>query len=368
MKLKLNLLVKVIRRPSLVVGLSPAQWDLLIRLARRSNLLSSLAFLLRENGYLERVPKAPMAHLESAILMAEQQHRAALWEVECIRGALSDLKAPCVLLKGAAYLADGIPVSKGRIFSDIDILVPKPFLINAESKLKDHGWVGANPDDAYYQRYYREWMHEIPPMQHQKRGTTLDLHHSILPETARIGIPAQMLFSNLKPLQNFSGISILSAEDLVLHSATHLFHEGELGNGIRDLLDIHSLLAYFEKQDGGFWESLILRATALGLNRPLWYAFRYTRLILGTRIPIGIRKLADTGKPDYLTQCLMDFCYLRALQPDHASIDTRFTWLARTLVYFRSHWIRMPVHLLATHLGRKFFQGLFNRENRSGSA
>lgn len=360
--MKLNLLVNVFRHTCLVEQLTPTQWDLLIRLARRSNLLSTLAFMLRENDNFEQVPVAPKAHLESAILMAEEQHRAALWEVECIREALGDLNAPRVLLKGAAYLADGIPMSKGRIFSDIDILVPKPYIICAESKLKDHGWVGANPDDTYYQRYYREWMHEIPPMQHSKRGTSLDLHHSILPETARIGIPAQKLFSNLKPLRNYAGISILSGEDLVLHSATHLFHEGELGNGIRDLLDFHRLLAYFAKKDDSFWDLLILRATELGLNRPLWYALRYTRMIFGTTIPIGIRQRAETGRPGYLTQCLMDFCYLRALQPDHASCDTRFTWLARTLVYFRSHWIRMPVHLLVYHLGRKFLQGLIIRE------
>ena len=38
---------------------------------------------------------------------------------------------------------------------------------------------------AYDQRYYREWMHELPPLLHVRRQTALDVHHAIAPETAR---------------------------------------------------------------------------------------------------------------------------------------------------------------------------------------
>jgi len=47
------------------------------------------------------------------------------------------------------------------------------------------GWVSGHRS-AYDQRYYRKWMHEIPPMTHIRRQTVLDLHHNILPETARL--------------------------------------------------------------------------------------------------------------------------------------------------------------------------------------
>ena len=71
------------------------------------------------------------------------------------------------------------------MYSDIDILVPKALLLRAESALMLHGWTG-HEHDAYDQRYYRQWMHELPPMQHIRRQSVIDVHHAILPETARV--------------------------------------------------------------------------------------------------------------------------------------------------------------------------------------
>ena len=34
--------------------------------------------------------------------------------------------------------------------------------------------------DPYDQRYYRRWRHELPPMQHVKRLTVLDVHHNLV--------------------------------------------------------------------------------------------------------------------------------------------------------------------------------------------
>ncbi len=86
------------------------------------------------------------------------------------------------MLKGAAYLVADLPSSAGRLFSDVDILVPKPRLPEVESHLTMHGWMTTH-HSGYDQRYYRERMHELPPMEHVHRGTTIDVHHTILPET-----------------------------------------------------------------------------------------------------------------------------------------------------------------------------------------
>jgi len=64
---------------------------------------------------------------------------------------------------------------------------------------------------------------------------------------------------------------------------------------------------------------------------------------------------AEGGPPGWVGR-LMDFCYQRALRPVHASCDDRWTHAARMALYVRSHWIRMPLHLLVVHLGRKALQ------------
>lgn len=76
-------------------------------------------------------------------------------------------------------------------------------------------------------------------------------------------------------------------------------------------------------------------------------------MMLGTQIPMAVVEAAREGAPSAHVGRIMDFCYRRALQPVHASCEDRWTRLARIAIYVRSHWIRMPLHLLVFHLGRK---------------
>jgi hypothetical protein len=139
---------------------------------------------------------------------------------------------------------------------------------------------------------------------------------------------------------------------MVIHSATHLFHEGDFEKGLRDLFDLDSLLRQFGATPG-FWSQLVPRAVTLGLTRPLYYALRYTASLLGTPIPTNVTVEADIGRPVAPLAHLMDGCYTRVLCPAHASTEVPGAGLARTALYLRSHWIKMPIHLLAYHLGHK---------------
>ena len=106
-------------------------------------------------------------------------------EVAHVEGALAATGVPFILLKGAAYLLAGLKAARGRMFSDIDILVPRRALPDVEAALMLSGWASANIT-PYDQRYYRRWMHELPPLKHISRRTLLDVHHAILPTTARL--------------------------------------------------------------------------------------------------------------------------------------------------------------------------------------
>ncbi|MEW5786984.1 MAG: nucleotidyltransferase family protein [Pseudomonadota bacterium] len=346
-------IVAALLDPAGTLGLGEPAWDLLIRQGRRANLLARLAHVLNDAGLLEQVPEAPRQHLRSALLMVERQHLAMHWEVNCIRLALAEAIQPVVLLKGAAYVMAGLPAAHGRTFSDVDVLVPRALLDQAESRLMIHGWQGSHHDE-YDQRYYRRWMHEIPPMRHISRGTTIDLHHAILPETARVKVDNAALLGAAIPLDGQPGLFVLRPVDMLLHSATHLFHEGELGNGLRDLFDLDGLFRHFG-QTPGFWEALAPRARALGLGRPLYYAIRYVRMLLDTPIPERVVEAVASFAPTGPVRALQDFCYRRMLRPHHASCRDWGTHPAALLLYVRSHWLRMPFFLLAAHLTRKAF-------------
>jgi hypothetical protein len=278
-----DLVAAVFRRPEQILGFDPAAWDVLIRQARRANLLARLAWVLKQRRLWDDVLPAAQPHLESAWVFSERQRTAVQWEIECIAQALRPIGVPLILLKGAAYGAMDLPTASGRLVSDLDILVPKDRISAVESQLMIHGWNTIH-HDAYDQRYYRRWMHEIPPMRHLRRGTVIDVHHALLPETARIRADSEAVRRAAAGVPGRDGVHVLSPTDLVLHSATHLFHEGELDNGLRDLVDLDSLFRHFGETPG-FWGRLVPRAVEVGLARPLFYAARYSKLILGTPVP-----------------------------------------------------------------------------------
>lgn len=191
------LLIQVLRDPARLGGLGLPDWDLLIRQARRSRLLAHLALRVQALGLTP--PEAAAAHLRAALNVAESQHRAVLWENRFIAQALVGLQIPVLLLKGGAYAQAGLRAGQGRLLTDIDILVPLARIEDVESELIIHGWEGSEELTAHDQRFYREWMHEIPPMRHMRRSSVIDVHHNILPRTARVTVDAQRLIEAAVP-------------------------------------------------------------------------------------------------------------------------------------------------------------------------
>jgi hypothetical protein len=151
------------------------------------------------------------------------------------------------------------------------------------------------------------------------------------------------------------GEFVFAPVDMVLHSATHLFHEGELEKGLRDLVDIESLLSGFACGRTQFWDELVARAGEVGLTRPLYYALRYSTRMLGAPVPEAILAASEAWAPPRPLRWLMDVLYLRALRPDHPTCSDWFTPVARWALYVRGHWLRMPLPLLVYHLARKAF-------------
>lgn len=346
-----ELLLTLLREPGRQRDLSPQQWDRVVRQARSANLLARLGYLLADRSEDPSLPDAVRRQLASAQRVAEAQGGDARWEVRELQRILREIGVPLILLKGAAYLIAGLPPAPGRVFIDIDILVPKASLDQVERVLGRFGWVSAH-HDAYDQRYYRQWMHELPPLRHLRRETLLDVHHGILPETSRLQAMPRELLAAARPVPGLDEVYVLAPPDMVLHSAVHLFADGEFENGLRDLVDLDGLLKAFGN-DPRFWPSLIERARQFGLLRPLYYALRYTRRFLATPLPDEVWAQVAAERPGALLGRVMDTLFVSALYPAHPSCDTVLTGIARWALYVRAHYLRMPWHLLLPHLARK---------------
>lgn len=350
MKRKGGNLLLALRHSDAMASFDLSDWDLVVRQAIAAGLLGRLGAAAKQVGIMGRLPEPVTRHMQAALTLAEQQRRAVLWELTLLSKTLSKVQGPIVLLKGAAYAAADLPPGAGRLFSDIDILVLKTQLAETESALMLGGW-NSSHHDSYDQRYYREWMHELPPMVHIRRNTVLDLHHNILPETARIRTHPGLILAAARPLRDFPRFSVPSTEDQVLHSATHLFHEGEWEHGLRDLSDLDTLIRAYS-QNPSFWINLTERARKLSLGKPLFYGLRYCQWLLQTPMPTDILERCPDA-PGWFGRATMDLLFLPAFSTAHHSIRSRFSAIAVFCLYVRSHWLRMPAYLLIPHLLRK---------------
>jgi hypothetical protein len=235
-------------------------------------------------------------------------------------------------------------------------------LPEVERALLAVGWEWVK-EDAYDDLYYRSWMHELPPLIHRERDRMIDVHHAILPLTARPKPDMEAMIEARVPLGD--GLFVLSPTDMIVHAAAHLFADGDLAGGLRNLWDIDRLLREFSERDGDFWPALRERAERHGLLPAVARAVRLARHLYATpanwcRTPnyMPLISKAAAGEKSGVGHRITaaDAFYLRRLLARDGWGRARRP-LTRLGFYVRSHWLRMPPLMLARHLWVKARKG-----------
>ena len=328
-------LIRALRDPQSVRSLDGRGWTELVSIARAESLIGSLAHRLQS----VEVPDQVKPVLEDAIDAHDLVRQQALWEADCARRALESYDGKIVLMKGTAYVAANLRAGIGRSIGDLDIMVARDDLKLVEELLLDAGWEWVKPD-PYDDQYYRDHMHELPPLIHRERDRMIDVHHTTLPLTARPTPDAQAMLDDAEQLE--SGLYVMAPEDLVCHCSAHLMADGDLAGGLRNLWDMHCLLGELAEIDPAFWDKLSVRARHHQLERAVGRSIRHAAQLFGTEAP---RCWQQPGLLDRAIQ-------RRLIARDGYGRETR-QW-TRQAFYIRSHWLRMPPLMLAKHLWTKW--------------
>jgi hypothetical protein len=324
-------LVRALTHPQSTRDLRGGAWTALLAIAHGERLIGSLAARLAGVA----LPPAVAAAFDEAKTQTAFGHVQALWEVEMVRRAFAPHGLPLILLKGSAFAFAALPPAIGRQVGDLDILVPGDRMAEAEAVLAEAGYEWLKPD-AYTDLYYRRWMHELPPLVHRERGSMIDVHHTILPLTARRTPDAAALVAD--SVEVAPGIFTLSPADIIVHAATHMLADGDLAGGLRNLWDIDQLLRLYAV-DPGFWSALETRAVRHQMVEPVARALRLAHRLYET--PIDLRVAGQDG--------MSDGAFVRRLLARNGwGAETRPA--TRLAFYIRSHWMRMPPLMLARHL------------------
>ena len=352
-------LLAVLRAPAHAAMLDPAQWDTLLRTARSAHLLGTLAARLEGEAGAAAFPQRVREHLRGALLEARHLHKMAALEMAAAADTLAPLRMPLLLLKGASYIAAGLPHARGRLLRDVDILVPEARIAEAEQALVAAGWKGDDALDAYDQRYYRAWSHQIPPLRRPGHPLELDVHHTILPPTGRLHPDAAALLRDARTLD--ATWHVPDPADQVVHAAVHLFQDSDCTSRLRDLVDVDALCRHHAQREAAFWPRLAQRARLHGCERPLAYALAFARDWLGAPLDASFAaELAAATR--WRTSGMVRRWAALTLPP--ADVEAGRSMRERRAARFmlaRSLWLRMPPTLLVRHALGKAWRAVARR-------
>ena len=258
---------------------------------------------------------------------------------------------PLLALKGVAYLLRGMPHATTRLLSDIDVMVPRDRLDAAERLLLDAGWQSTTTD-PYDQHYYRTWSHELPPLLFPGRLLAVDVHHTICPPVSRLRPDPQRFWADAVAIDD-GACKVLSPVDSVLHAAVHLFFDSDFDGRFRDLVDLARDAASVRgrRRDVGSRSSRArARRGSAGRSTTRWRrcaacSRRRCRQPCCARSRRSRRRAQLARWMDRTLATVLTPIDPEPWPPAHRGL----LWL----LYVRSHWLRMPAHLLVPHLVRK---------------
>lgn len=340
-----NLLAQLFVRPELAKSLSLAQWTQMLTVLRHEKLLARYALLLQYETGFNALPEFVQRHCHSAITLAERHAKQVHYELAQLRDTFTAATDTWLVLKGAAYTATDCSAAVGRVYNDIDILVDKPHLATVERQLIMSGWMPQEIDD-YDDAYYRQWTHEIPPLQHGYRGTMMDLHHNLVPPISGRAPDMSLLFEHIEITDE--GIPVLALPAMALHSAIHLFFNDDFSASFRDLTDLYLM---FNDMNNTQWETAYSLAVETGFATELALAIHSTSEVFQITLTRAQVQFVSSHTNPWQCRWLCN-----AMYSEHPFVATQAQWFFTTYAWLRGHIMKMPAKTLLFHLSMKVYR------------
>ncbi|WNO62191.1 nucleotidyltransferase family protein [Rheinheimera sp. MMS21-TC3] len=318
----------------------PEHWRQLLVDLRRYGLLAKAYYQLHLHNPSLEPPAVVAKHLNAGAKYADKQQQSLFYELLLLEDLAAELDFPCLLLKGAAYRALALPMSYGRLFSDIDILVPEKSFLTMRSKLFFQGFYEPQISD-YDRHYYMKWSHQSPPVQHFERHTVIDLHHQIYPTASALKLNIAPFFKRAVQISG-SNLYLPCIEHLFIHAAVHLFFQEETHRTVKDIIDINQLFNHVMEQSG--LASLQQEAKLIGAEAAVSNAAFVISKVFSNQEASAYLQQRNTLAPNKFVCKLM--LKVLAAEPDKYSF-------AKQIWFVRGHFLKLKWYILLYHFAAK---------------
>jgi len=317
-------------------ALTETQWDAVVSEAIRQR-VAPLAFRRIKAGPAHAViPPPALQRLADYHLRSSFRNVLVLRQAASAAQLLATRGIPVIFLKGV-HLAGWIyPEAALRSMADIDLMVPRERLADAEQIFVEAGF-GPLPRPDFGERLNR-YAH-IAPLR-RKGSLDLEVHYSIERPTSPFRIDvAQLWERSRQAVLEETPVRLLSAEDLLLHLCLHAsYHHRYDRSPLKGLLDVAAVVTRHEADLD--WVALVGRARQWGATRFVYCTLRLAREVLDAPIPVpALEPLGPESADEEVIAIARHFIVTppaelpRAYQElrEKRGIRDRLAWLTRNI-------------------------------------
>ena len=259
-------------------------WDYVAKTACTHGIAPLVYRSLQRSGVASLLLPAPAKRLRGAYYGTAARNALLYHEVHKVLMALREKNIEAIALKGAALAETVYPHRALRPMSDIDLLVRKEKVTEAETKLLDLGYMFQEHGKTkqYYQEHHYHWVFT-------KRSTiSIEIHWHIKRPTDPFRVDIDGLWERAQPVK-IAGIDapVFSLEDLLLHLCQHLWKH-KLTGGIRPLCDIAGVTTHY--RDKIDWSKMAKTSSEWEMNSCSYLGLWLARELLDAPIPESFLK------------------------------------------------------------------------------
>ena len=290
-----------------VAALAPADWALLLRIARQHRLEPLLHWQLTRTRPGLSVPDDVREALATRFVQSTRRALELRRELILVHRHLAQRGIPYQALKGAFLAFHVYPQPGLRPLRDLDILVPRAHALSAFASLLEGGWVRSPRDPGAPEARMKIHKH-LPQLYSASGRTMIELHVRLTSPSPQGGRPDASEVPgywqrSVTRSEGRDALSYPSPTDLLLHLIVHAAVDHQFNNGPLVLSDIAYLLAAETIDWIRFWKL----AQQDGDARACWLTLRLVQQYWG---PQSIAWPSSAAPPSGLDNILARSAHL----------------------------------------------------------
>lgn len=275
-------------------GLTARQWTLVADEALRHQLGGLTYQVLTTQPDASGAPEEVRRRLRPAYRDIALRNAVLFRYTAQITKALAERGIPVMLLKGMHLARYTYAEPAMRSMADVDIMVPRDRLAEAEQVFLAHGY-GPTPRPDLAE--FCSWSNHLAKLT-KPNAPVFEVHWGIERPTSPFRIDLTGLWRRARPdMLEDAPVLLLALEDLLLHLVLHVsYHHRFDRSAFKGLMDIHAVIV--RHRDTIDWRVLADRSVEWGASGFVYATLKLSAQLLGTPVPMAVLQALPHERED----------------------------------------------------------------------